>query len=354
MENEKIAIIAPANIKYVPYIKNYYDILKSLNQPYYTISWDKAEIEEDVEFSLHYTVADENRKKMLLGYFRFAKKCREIIKKNKTQKIIILTAAPAFFLGMRFLRMHTYILDIRDDSPLIRVAKKVFSKICNYAETIVVSSPNFRPWVSKEAILCHNADMTLVQVCQQLPIIRTDKEPYAIVFAGMMNEATQNLHFLKELEGDLRFSHIYYGRTNPEKEKIIKYVKDSKIKNVCFYGTYNKEEIVDIYRKNANFVNIIREKNEVNRNALPNKLYDAVFSGVPVLVYNHNEAISYYVKKYYLGIVLEEQIDNLGDYLYQAIAQFDYIKYAKGRNNFMNDIKNDMQHFFDALETFCR
>ena len=92
MENHKktihLGIIAPANIKYVPYIKNYYDILKSLNQPYYTISWDKAEIEEDVEFSLHYTVADENRKKMLLGYFRFAKKCREIIKKNRLKKLL--------------------------------------------------------------------------------------------------------------------------------------------------------------------------------------------------------------------------------------------------------------------------
>ena len=85
MENEKIAIIAPANIKYVPYIKNYYDILKSLNQPYYTISWDKAEIEEDVEFSLHYTVADENRKKMLLG---LQKSVEKLLKRIRLKKLL--------------------------------------------------------------------------------------------------------------------------------------------------------------------------------------------------------------------------------------------------------------------------
>jgi len=352
MRNEKIAIIAPANIKYVPYAKNYFDILQSLNQPYYVISWDKAGIAEEVEYAFQYTVADEDRKKMLLGYIKFGRLCRKIINGNKTSKVIVLTAAPAFFLGYQFLQKHEYLLDIRDDSPLIRRAKRYFSMICRKARDIVVSSPNFRPWICREATLCHNADMALAETCKRLPIIRAKDKPFSIVFAGMMNEADENLRFLKALEGDVRFTHIYYGRTNPEKERILKYVNEEKITNIQVKGTYNKEEIVDIYRNNASIVNIIREKNEVNRNALPNKLYDAVFSGVPVLVYNHNEAISYYVKKYNLGIVLEEQTETLGDYLYQEIKKFDYDKYGQGRIAFIEAIEEDMRRFSNVLFAF--
>lgn len=350
--NKKIAIIAPANVKYVPYVKNYFDVLDSLNRQYYTISWDKTGLDEDVEYVMHFTVADEDRKKMLLGYLKFAQFCKKIIKKNGTKKIIILTAAPAFFLGLSFLRNYDYILDIRDDSPLIRLAKNYFSQICSYAATVVVSSPNFSPWIRRESILCHNADMALIQICRQLPVNKADVVPYTIVFAGMMNEASENLRFLQKLEGDNRFSHIYYGRTNPEKELIEEYAKENNLKNISFYGTYNKEEIIEIYRKHASVVNIIREKNEVNRNALPNKLYDAVFSGVPILVYDHNEAISYYVNKYHLGIVLKEETDDLGDFLYNAIAGFDYVQYSEGRISFMNEIQQDMQKFANAVTIF--
>ncbi len=354
--NEEIAIIAPANIKYMPYIQNYIDILENTKQPYYIITWNKANIDEDkADYVLQYNVEDEDRKRMFLGYFKFSSMCKRIIRKKKTHKIIVLTAAPAFFMGSKFLKKGQYIIDIRDDSPFIKHFRNKFIDICKSADQVIVSSPNYNQWTGREEnLLCHNVDMGLLHEAKKLPVRSAYSEPYTIVFAGMMNEAKANIAYLKQLGNDGRFHHVFFGRENHEKEKIVEYVKNEGMKNVDFYGTYEKNNILRIYRENACLVNIIREKCVVNKNALPNKLYDAVFSGVPVIVYDHNEAIASYVTKYSLGIVIHEnELHSMGDIICSYFENFDRDKYADGRTAFIDEITEDMSQVKNAIENFA-
>lgn len=353
---EQIAIIAPANIKYVPYIRNYLTILRSTGARIHVLSWDKRGLTEpEADFAWHYAVSDSNRKKMLMGHLLFARKCKAYIRRHEITKLIILTAAPAFFLGVGFLKKFSgrYLLDIRDDSPLVRRFPGAFGKICAMAKQVVTSSPMFNRWIPVPTLLCHNADCAQIRERMVASCKQSCGTPISIVFAGMLNEGKINLELLRRIGKDSRFRFWFIGSDCGGKDAICAYVRQEGLDNVSFRGTYNKDEIYDIYGQTADLVNIIRVKSTVNRNALPNKLYDAALAGVPVVVLSHNEAIAAYAKEYHLGLVLEENLETFADTVAQAMARFDYDAYARGRRAFLQKVLEDMELFSQALTAFA-
>ena len=352
---EQIAVIAPANLKYVPYIQNYLNILKTTGVRVHVLSWDKRDLSEpEADLAWHHPVHDSQRLKMLLGHWLFARKCRSYIRRNRITKLVVLTAAPAFFLGIGFLKKFTgkYILDIRDDSPLVRRFPKTFVRICSIANQVVSSSPKFKEWIPAEALLCHNADVSQIQKrLNDIPKQRCS-HPISLIFAGMLNEGRINLEMLRHMGHDPRFRFAFIGSECPGKDTIKQFSREQNMENILFRGTYSKDEIYDIYREHADLVNIIRAKNTVNRNALPNKLYDAVLAGVPVVVFDHNEAVSAYVRQYSLGLVLEENMATLADTVAERMAAFNYHDYYNGRLAFLNQVLADMEQFQIMLESF--
>ena len=349
----KICLIAPANLKYVPYVQYFLDILDECDCQYDIIQWNKAGIDEPVKYRMNYRVNDSNRFRMLRGYLKFGHFCRKIIKKEQYNKIIFFTIAPMFFCGANLTKRfrNRFIIDIRDASPLTKVFPKRFKKMLDRAFLISSSSMMFSSWVNKDMLMSHNVDINqLINHLNDNITFRTGDEK-KIVFAGMMIEEEANLQVIKHFKDNPNISFLFVGRDNSGKQKIIDFVRENNIKNVEFEGTYNKDDIVKIYRNNADFVNIFRQESEVNRNALPNKFYDAVISGVPLLVYNHNEAIAGLTKKHNLGIVLkEEELSNLE----ALIKQFDYEKYIKGRMAFLNKIIEDYSTFKEHIKRFIK
>ena len=351
-----IGIITPGNIKYTPYVDNYINIIKKLSEPYKVMSWDKKDIcEEGIDLRFRFPTEDSDRKRMLLGYIRFIKECKQFIKINNIDKLIIMTAAPAFFLGYRFLSKYKnkFILDIRDDSPFIRRFPKYFKRLCSLANNVVVSSNEFSPWTGRDTILCHNIDMNQLRLHKNDEPASFYKKPIRIVFAGMMNEGKCNVDVLECFNGDERFEHLFIGRDGSEKQLIREYVERTGMSNVSFKGAYSKEQIIDIYRKESDLINIFRAKNTVNRNALPNKLYEAVLAGRPIVVFEHNVAIAKYAYEYNLGIVIPDVIDDsLNNYIYSQLIAFDYKKYLEQRLLFLNRVQNDMMHFSEIIANF--
>ena len=351
-----IGIIIPGTKKYTPYIQNYLNILDERNANYRVISWDKQGLlENNIDMRFDYPVDDFNRKKMLIGYIKFIKECKSYIKKNNIDKLIILTAAPAFFLGIGYLSRFKgrFILDIRDDSPFIRRFPKQFKRICAMAKTVVVSSNEFTHWTGRETILCHNADIGQIELHKTEQAIKEFNSPIRIVFAGVMIEENCNVEVLKQFVNDARFKHTFIGRESPGKQLVQEYVSNSGMTNVSFEGAYNKDEIIDIYRNKADVINIFREKTTVNRNALPNKLYEAVLAGRPIVVFEHNVAIAKYANKYNLGIVIPDDLDTgINNYVFDKTQTFDFGKYEEGRRAFLSEVETDMGLFAAEVGLF--
>ena len=351
-----IGIITPGNKKYTPYIENYLSILAGKKVEYKVMSWDKRGLAEDgVDMRFDYPINDSNRKKMFWGYIRFIQKCKAYIKKNKINKLIILTAAPAFFLGLGYLKKYkgNFILDIRDDSPFIRKFPKHFKLICALAKTVVVSSGEFTSWTGRETVLCHNADLEQLRLHKEDEPANGYESPIRIAFAGVMIEGPCNVEVLKAFQNDTRFVHKYIGRDSLGKQIVQEYVAHSGMTNVTFEGAYNKDEIIDIYREKADLINIFRANTTVNRNALPNKLYEAVLAGKPIVVFEHNVAIAKYVTKYYLGFVIpEEKEAKVNDFIFEKMKSFSFDKYKEGRKAFLEEVEKDMKRFAESIEMF--
>ena len=350
----RIGLIVPANIKYSPYVQYYTDILKKLNADYRIMSWDKAGAEEDVDMVFRYQTSDFDRKKVMIGHALFALKCKEYIRKEKIDHLIIFTIAPLFFLGYGYLRKFRgkIFMDVRDDSPFRRRFPKQLDRFGKLARTLVVSSPFYSEWFSRKSILCHNADLAMLERFKEEYGPDEITTPIRIAFAGMMIEEEINIEAVDRLKNDERFELIFIGRDNEKKEKIKEFVAENDIRNVVFEGEYKKDDIVDIYRNEADLVNILRQNTIINRNALPNKLYDAVLSGIPLLVYYHNEAIANYVNEYNLGIVLNEEED-LRDQIFRGIEEFDLERFKAGRMEFLKLVRDDHRLFARRLKKFC-
>lgn len=350
----KIGLIIPANLKYSPYVKYYIDIIKTEGADFRIMTWDKTETNEQVDMRMTFSASDEDRKKILLGHFLFAKRCKRYIQREKIDSLIIFTIAPLFFLGKRFLNQFgsRIVVDVRDDSPFRKQFPKRLDRMVRPVDLLTVSSPYYAKWFSRESMLCHNADLDLMRryYCPYVKELR--RTPVSIMFAGLMNEGQVNIRVIDQLADSKDYRMVFVGRENEQKEEIERHVSEKHIRNVSFIGEYRKEDIVDLYRAEADFVNILRENSFVNRDALPNKLYEAVVSGVPVVVYEHNEAIARYVKEYGLGLIIDEE-ENLEQQLTKKIKAFNYDRYMKGRSAFLALVAQDYNNFKKRLIRFC-
>ena len=171
------------------------------------------------------------------------------------------------------------------------------------------------------------------------------------MYAGMMREADINNQVLERLVDDTKYSFVFYGPIN---DQLISLKKKYESKtNVSFPGIYNKEDIYSIYRTRADLINILRSKNTVNAEALPNKLYEAAIAGVPVIAFAHNTAVAEYVKKYNLGIIINSlQELNAEDDLIVALHNLDSFGYKKGRQDFLNKVRQDNLLFIRSISAF--
>ena len=350
----KIGLIVPANTKISPYIQYYISFFREHHVEYKVIVWNKKGGEKFADYTYDFQTTDGKRFHMLYGHAMFARKCKRIIKKESIDHLVIFTIAPLFFLGKRYLSRFEgrFIADIRDDSPFRRRFANILKQIGNMSFANVVSSPRYGLWLS-ESLMCHNADKSaLIEALNYTPSIKIEW-PVRIVFAGTLIEPDRNIQILDELKNDSRFEFIFIGRENDGKKKVEQYVSQNEISNVKFQGEYEKNQIVSIYRNEADLVNIFRAKTKINADALPNKLYDAAMAGIPVVVFSHNKAISEYVSKYNLGLILEDK-NNISHDIITSLQRFDYDKYLSGRHSFLILVLSDFEQFEVMLSNFTK
>ena len=350
-----IALIVPGNLKFCPYVQYYTDHFDKQKIEYEIITWNKCGIQENVKYHFDYSVDDLRVIKKTFGYMRFIQCVKKIINRRNYRKIIVFTIAPALMLSRILLGKYRgeYILDIRDDSVMKDKFPKLFKKIVDNASSIICSSPEYIKWIGRNAIISHNVQIDALNCRLDHSLPTEIREPYRIMFAGALNEWEINLEMIKRIGNMNRFRLIYRGTDSKGRKKIENYVADNHLGNVVFYGPYKKEEIYGQYRSDADYVNIIRKNTIVNRDALPNKLYDAVVAGRPIIVFAHNIAVSKYAEKYNLGIVLDGDVnDNTIPEMIEKIEKFDYHKYISGREMFVEQLLNDYKDFLGVLDSW--
>lgn len=348
----KIGLIIPANIKYAPYVQYYLQYFDQNGIIYEVISWNKCGINEDVAYSYSFKVNDKNLLFKIIGYIGYAAFVYKILKFREYDGIIIFTIAPAIILHKILITKYArkFIFDIRDDSKLKGIFRSAFKELVANAYAIVSSSTEYKKWIGREVTICHNVDIKSLHDNEYINHFCITK-PYRIMFAGsFLLEWDTNLKMLKIIGNSKNIKFIFWGPESDEKKRLKKFVEKNVLNNTSFFGTYKKEDIYEFYREKADVVNIIRKKSIINKNALPNKFYDAVIAGKPIVVFSHNTAIVNYVRKFNLGfIITDDNFKTFESQLTININNFDSIKYISGRHAFIKYIEDDYRKFYDLL-----
>lgn len=353
MCESKVCIITTCNLKYAPYVKLYTDILDKINVKYDLVTWNKNNLSENIKYSYCGKKNDGKMIKSFFQYIGFGRFLDRIMQKNDYSQLIVCNPAPLLFVKRKTIKKYNkrFVWDIRDDTPIRKYFKRRFLQICNCASFIVSSSKRYEEWIEHPVIMSHNANKgMLLNYWDYLPKKRMDCSCLRILNAGKMIESQENIRVLDALKNSDEYIFSYYGSDVPGKINLMNHCKTHNISNVSFMGTYNKDDIVSIYRTKADLINILRENTVVNKNALPNKFYESVIAGIPLVVYEHNTAISEYVNKYYLGIVLKDTSEVAK--IKELYMLFDFDRYAQGRNQFLKAVLRDIENFEASIRNF--
>lgn len=344
----KIALIAPSSLLYMPYLKNYTTLLDDLNVKYDIINWDRFNIEETN--ILTYKDKKIGHQRNFVDYLRYKYFIKEILKKEY-DKLIVFGIPLAFFLKSILDKNYTnkYILDIRDYHKILNIFK--IDNIINNSFFVILSSPKYKTWLPQNVkyIINHNTNFVEINKNQKLYVENANSKNISISYIGTIRDYRMNLSFIDSLKNDPKIILYYHGK-GIINNNISAYLNKNKILNVQMTGEYNKEEEKQFYQ-NTDMINILIPRDDINsRTLLPNRLYNAVFYGKPIIALN-GTYLAEIVKEYQLGIVIKS-FSAVKHEILNYFKTFDMFNYNEGRNMFFRLVKSDNALFKTKLIEF--
>lgn len=165
----KIAIVGFHNLHLMQFLYKYTEILDRYNVEYDVLYWERDEVKYPIKFNgtpIKYSYITSNympKWKKIFGYL----KCRRFfinqIKKNKYDKLILLTTQTAIALSPLVLAQYKerFILDFRDlTMEKLPPYKAVEMQLIKHAAFVSISSPGFIEFLSSKGdyVLSHNCN----------------------------------------------------------------------------------------------------------------------------------------------------------------------------------------------------
>jgi hypothetical protein len=333
----------------MPYVENYTNILKEIGVDYEIINWDRFNIEERSE--LVYRDLKIGHQRGFLDYFRYSRFVINCLKKNKYDKIIVFGIQLVFFIKRFLINVYSnkFVIDIRDYNRIIKYFN-IEKAIYNSAFT-VISSFGFKEWLprSNKYIVNHNSQVHYIEqlsdVCRNL----TKKDSININYIGTIRDYNINIELIKSLQNNKKIKINFYGDGVINKD-IENYVKTNKIENVGLNGRYNREQEPGLYL-NTDLANVLIPNDSINSlTLLPNRLYNAVLYGKPMLAFERTY-LSEIIKKFNLGLIVDT-FANMEDTIKNYIDNFDFNAYEEGRKQFLETVINENSTFTKKIKEF--
>ena len=333
---------------YMPYVENYTDILNETDVDYDIINWDRFGIEEESSFI--YKDNKIGHQRGILDYYKFKRFVSKHLNTRKYDKVIVFGIPMMFFLKRAILSRFkgNYVLDIRDYHKMLKYFN-IF-RIVNKSSFVVLSSPGFKKWLpnSDKYIINHNTRIRGLDELNNFEML-CNKKKISIAYIGSIRDFQINIDFIDALKNNDRIDLYFHGEGHINKD-IQKYLDCNNIKNVYLTGRYIKEQEKELYFKN-NIINVLRYNDGINnKTALPNRLYNAVVYGKPVIAFG-GTYLTEIIKGYGLGLVINNFI-GIEDEIVRYIREFDRTTYNKGRKTFLQNVITDNNYFKLNLEKF--
>lgn len=350
----KIALICPTNIELMPYLRYYTDELDRNNVDYDLIVWNRNGYDyTNIDNISEYSETMDNRIRKIYKlsyYYRYTKYTKTVIEKNKYDKIIIFTIQMAMYLKRYLLKNYRgkYVIDIRDHAwnfNMKKLIKKSFA--------VVVSSPAFKKWLPKNInyIVSHNISKYDIEKYDlNKDTIKSNKIKVSTI--GALRDFEFNSQVISHLANKNSISLEFVG-TGISEEELKVYSETNNVNNIRFTGLYKKEDECEYYINSSIINAYYTGKYKVNREAIPNRLYNACIHNKPIIV-SDGIYLGELVKQYNLGIVVNLDKENLYEKIINYLNSDEYKKLSIGIENFLKQVSDDEDIFIFELEKFIK
>lgn len=340
----------------IPYIQYYERFLKEQNQPYDIVLWNRSSKPVDIPNAYVFSAKDRKIKLgKILPFLKWRRFVLKILNKTQYDRLIILTTMPAVLLADKLLGEYRnrFWFDIRDFTyENISFYKKVVEKLVYAATAVSISSPAFRSFLpdSDNIFLTHN--ISNEDAAEKQCTLDTSRRPLNIGFVGGVQFVTQNQQLLRQFANNPRYSLKYVGKAHLGCD-LQPFCEKNNIRNVEFQGPFNNNQKPEIYR-GIHLINCVYGCNTpVVRLLLPNRLYDCVLFKKPILV-SKGTYLANVVAEYHLGLSVDVESEDVVRAVEAYLAAFDHAKFDHGCQMFLENVREEIRQYKEALSCFCR
>ena len=342
----KIAVIGFNTMIRMPYMRYYKRLLEAHGVVADYYCWDRTENGETLKQDNVINIkirCGEGKIAKIFAMLKWRKKILQNLKREKYDKIIVLTTLPGVLLKKYLLKNYKgkYLLDVRDFTyDNIRAYQNAVKELCDNSVKTFISSPGFRQFLLSDNLMqIHNIDVERADY--DAPDL--DKNILTLGYIGQIAFEQTCIALLNKMNGSkyfLYFAGIY------KNDNLREYCLRHNIENVKFDQRFDSADKQKIYQK-IDLVNCY----PLARYALPNRLYDAVYCKRPILALD-GTALANIVKKYDIGIVVDES-DDVKNALDEYVEKFDKNKFCEGIERCIADIEKEQSEAVMVILEFA-
>ena len=356
-----IGIFYIGDLRYAPFVNKYIGIFQSAGVDYKVVFWNREENivcqDDHIIPYKNYMALNISRIKKVTGFWGFRRFCKNIIGKEKFDKLVILTTLSGIILAdiLKKNYKNRYLFDIRDYTyEHIPFFFDVEKRIIKNAYATIVSSPFFVKFLPpRKYILCHNYDGTGVLGKKERSKVG---DVIRIGFVGSLRYFDYQKYLIDALKNDERFVLAFYG-SGPEEEKYKNYKKEKHINNMFLYGAFTQEDLPSIVQ-NIDMLNncygyVDDEESPEIKYAVSNKFYTGLQWGIPQLV-EAGSCKGDYVTAKKVGMAVDLKDDNLAEKIFEYYEMYDPKELFKNASKLIKKIDDEDNDFYFCIEEFIK
>ena len=351
-----IGIVIAAPLELSPFAKKYISILEQRQIPYEIIEWVRSDGNNN-DGARHTFFEHTKRYGALISkvmpFLHFRRFAKGIIRKQKYDKLIVLTTQTAVILfdvllGRKY--KNKYFFDYRDTSyEYIGFYRRFINRIILNSYATSISSYGFQKYLTdkKELIIAHNFQDKYyderVRCCND----NGKNEPIKMGYIGYLREYEYLKKFVDAFGSDNRFEFHIHGSGDCV-EQLRSYAE--KYENVTVYGAYkedDKMQIVDSF----DMICYNYPYSFVNYPAVANKFYDGMIRKKPMFA-NLDTFSGELVKKYGLGISLKENDSEIAQKIYDYYVNFKDSDFEKNCEEFLLRVISEDKIYIGKINEF--
>lgn len=352
----KVCIVAHVERTYLPYMNRYIKFFEDNNIDFDIICWQREDTKTEARSNEYnyFEPAQYDAIGKIMAYQRYAKFVKDTIRKNKYDKIVVLTTVMAVSI-CRFLTKEykgKYLFDIRDYTfEKFLPYKRIVDNLIKKSGLTTISSKGFMDFLdpSEKIVINHNMNFNKTV---ETPAPLKNKQVINVGFVGQVRYYDENVELIKQLKNTFKYQLWYIGKPTADCD-LEGYCAQNEITNVSFIGKYNNEQKPELY-KSIDMVNSIYGDDSLEvTTALPNRLYEACLFKKPIIS-SKKTFLGEVIHQYKLGLVVDVEKDNVLSILDEYIENFNEEEFLKGCNQFIEDVKRDDDILFERLNEFIK